>query len=225
VLADIYLGKVTNWNDPAIAALNPGLALPDQAITVVHRADGSGTTWIYTNYLCKMSPEWKESVGSKTSVKWPVGVGAKGNEGVARNVKELAGAIGYVEFAYALETKMCHAQLRNRAGQFVQPTFETFGSAAAGADWKHAPAMYMVLTDQPGEQSWPITGATFILFYKDQTDAAKAQGVLKFFDWCYKNGAESAKQLYYVPIPPAVYEIVEAKWHTDITSNGQQVWP
>jgi phosphate transport system substrate-binding protein len=137
----------------------------------------------------------------------------------------LPGAIGYVEFAYALETKMCHAQLQNQAGQFVQPTFEAFSSAAAGADWKNAPAMYMVLTDQPGEKSWPVTGASFILIYKEQPDAAKAEAMLKFFDWCYKNGAESAKQLYYVPIPPAVYEIVEAKWHTDITSNGQQVWP
>ena len=224
LLADIYLGQVVKWNDPAIAGLNPGLALPDQAITVVHRADGSGTTWIFTNYLCKVSPEWKEKVGFKPSVNWPTGVGAKGNEGVARNVLELAGAIGYVEFAYALETKMCHAQLQNRAGKFVEPTFETFSSAAAGADWKNAPAMYMVLTDQPGETSWPITGATFILFYKDQPDAAKAQAVLKFFDWCYKNGADAAKKLYYVPIPAAVYGIVEAKWRDDIAANGKPVW-
>ena len=224
LLADIYLGKVQKWNDPAITGLNPGLALPDQAITVVHRADGSGTTWIFTNYLCKMSPEWKEKVGSKTSVDWPTGVGAKGNEGVAANVKQLAGAIGYVEFAYALKTKMCHAQLQNQAGKFVEPTFETFASAAAGADWQNAPAMYMVLTDQPGEGSWPITGASFILIYKDQTDAAKAQAVLKFFDWCYKHGANTAQELYYVPIPPAVYGIVEAKWRDDVTSGGQKVW-
>jgi phosphate transport system substrate-binding protein len=224
VLADIYLGKVQNWNDPEIAGLNAGMTLPDQAITVVHRADGSGTTWIFTNYLCKVSPEWKEKVGTKTSVDWPTGVGAKGNEGVARNVKELPGAIGYVEFAYALQTKMCHAQLKNQAGQFVEPTFESFASAAAGADWKNAPAMYMVLTDQAGEKSWPITGATFILFYKDQADAAKAQAVLKFFDWCYKSGAATAKELYYVPIPAPVYELVEAKWSKDVTSNGQPVW-
>jgi phosphate transport system substrate-binding protein len=224
VLADIYLGKVEKWNDPAIAELNPGLALPDQAITVVHRADGSGTTWIYTNYLCKMSPEWQEKVGSKTSVKWPIGVGAKGNEGVSRNVLELAGAIGYVEFAYALETKMCHAQLRNQAGQFVEPTFETFSSAAAGADWKSAPGMYMVLTDQSGEKSWPITGASFILIYKEQTDAAKAEAMLKFFDWCYKNGAEAAKELYYVPIPAPVYELSESHWRDDVVSSGQKVW-
>jgi phosphate transport system substrate-binding protein len=224
VLADIYLGKVEKWNDPAIAGLNPDLALPDQAITVVHRADGSGTTWIYTNYLCKMSSEWKEKVGSKTSVKWPTGVGAKGNEGVARNVQELAGAIGYVEFAYALETKMCHAQLQNQAGKFVQPTFEAFSAAAAGADWKNAPAMYMVLTDQPGEKSWAITGASFILIYKEQTDAAKAEAILKFFDWCYKNGAETAKGLYYVPIPAPVYELVESKWSEDVASARQKVW-
>jgi phosphate transport system substrate-binding protein len=225
VLAEIYLGKVEKWNDPAIAALNPGLALPNLAITVVHRADGSGTTWIFTNYLSKASPEWKEKVGSDTSIKWPTGVGAKGNEGVSANVKNLAeGAIGYVEFAYALQTKMCHAQLQNRAGQFVEPTFETFSSAAAGADWKNAPGMYMVLTDQPGEKSWPITGASFILIYKEQKDAAKAEAMLKFFDWCYRNGAETAKELYYVPIPGAVYGLVESRWHDDLASGGQKVW-
>jgi phosphate transport system substrate-binding protein len=224
VLADIYLGKVEKWNDPEIAALNAGLALPNQAITVVHRADGSGTTWIFTNYLCKMSPDWKEKVGSKTSVKWPAGVGAKGNEGVAANVKELPGAIGYVEFAYALQNKMCHAQLQNQAGKFVEPTFETFSTAAAGADWKSAPAMYMVLTDQAGEKCWPITGASFILIYKAQTDAAKAEAMLKFFDWCYKNGGEAAKELYYVPIPEAVYGLVEAQWSRDVTSNAQKLW-
>jgi phosphate transport system substrate-binding protein len=223
-LADIYLGKVEKWNDPEIAGLNPGLALPDQAITVVHRADGSGTSWIYTNYLCKLSPEWKEKVGSKTSVNWPTGVGAKGNEGVARNVQELAGSIGYVEFAYALQNKMCHAQLQNQAGRFVEPTFEAFSSAAAGADWKSAPGMYMVLTDQPGEKSWPITGASFILIYKDQPDAAKAEAMLKFFDWCYRNGAEMAKELYYVPIPEAVYGLAESKWSEDVASGGQKVW-
>ena len=224
VLAEIYLGKVEKWNDPAIAGLNPGLALPDQAITVVHRADGSGTSWIYTNYLCKMSPEWKEKVGSATSVKWPTGVGAKGNEGVARNVEQLAGAIGYVEFAYALQNKMCHAQLQNQAGRFVEPTFEAFSSAAAGADWKTAPAMYMVLTDQPGEASWPITGASFILIYKEQADDAKAEAMLKFFDWCYRNGAEAATKLYYVPIPAAVYGLVESRWRDDLASGGQKVW-
>jgi phosphate transport system substrate-binding protein len=224
-LADIYLGKVEKWNDPAIVALNPDLALPDLAITVVHRSDGSGTTWIYTNYLSKVSPEWKEKVGSKTSVKWPAGVGAKGNEGVAANVKELAaGAIGYVEFAYALQNKMCHAQLQNQAGQFVQPTFEAFSAAAAGADWKNAPGMYMVLTNQAGEKSWPITGASFILFYKEQTDAAKAEAILKFFDWCYKNGDTTAKELYYVPIPAPVYELVESNWTADVASAGQKVW-
>ncbi|MGO8702747.1 MAG: phosphate ABC transporter substrate-binding protein PstS [Candidatus Brocadiia bacterium] len=225
VLAEIYLGKVAKWNDPAIAALNPDLRLPDLAITVVHRSDGSGTTWIFTNYLCKMSPEWKEKVGYKTSVKWPVGVGAKGNEGVAANVKNLTeGAIGYVEFAYALQTKMCHAQMQNQAGKFVEPSFETFSSAAAGADWKSAPGMYMVLTDQPGEKSWPITGASFILIYKEQPDAAKAEGLLKFFDWCYRSGGEAAKALYYVPIPAAVYGQVESRWHDDLASGGQKVW-
>jgi phosphate transport system substrate-binding protein len=225
VLADIYLGKVEKWNDPEIAGLNPGLRLPDLAITVVHRSDGSGTSWIFTNYLSKMSPEWKEKVGSATSVKWPTGVGAKGNEGVAANVKNLTqGAIGYVEFAYALQNKMCHAQLQNRAGKFVEPSFETFASAAAGADWKGAPGMYMVLTDQAGEKSWPITGASFILIYKEQPDAAKAEAILKFFDWCYRSGDEAAKALYYVPIPAAVYGLVESRWHDDLASGGQKVW-
>jgi phosphate transport system substrate-binding protein len=191
----------------------------------VHRADGSGTSWIYTNYLSKVSPEWKEKVGCDASVKWPTGVGAKGNEGVAANVKNLAeGAIGYVEFAYALQNKMCYVQLQNQAGQFVQPTFEAFASAAAGADWKGAPGMYMVLTDQAGEKSWPITGASFILIYKAQTDAAKAEAMLKFFDWCYKNGAEAAKELFYVPIPAPVYELVESKWGVDVAAGGQKVW-
>jgi phosphate transport system substrate-binding protein len=224
VLADIYLGRVARWNDPAIATLNPGLKLPDQAITVVHRADGSGTTWIFTNYLCKVSPEWNEGVGSSTSVKWPTGVGAKGNEGVAANVKTLAGSIGYVEFAYALETRMCHARLKNREGKFVEPTFETFMAAAGHADWKNAPGFYMVLTDQPGEKSWPITGASFILIYRQQPDARKAEAMLKFFDWCYKHGGEIARGLYYVPIPGNVASLVETHWKDEVTSGAQKVW-
>jgi len=224
LLADIYLGKVAQWNDPAIAALNPGLKLPGQAITVVHRADGSGTTWIFTNYLCKVSAEWKEKVGYKTSVKWPAGIGAKGNEGVAANVKTLPGSIGYVEFAYALETKMCHAQLKNRQGKFVEPTFETFMAAAGHADWKSAPGFYMVLTDQPGDNSWPITGASFILIYKQQPDAQKAEAMLKFFDWCYKHGGIIAKGLYYVPMPENVAGLVETRWKDEVSSGAQRVW-
>jgi phosphate transport system substrate-binding protein len=224
LLADIFIGKITKWNDPDLVKANPGVALPDLAITVVHRADGSGTTWIFTNYLDKVSPDWHAKVGTSTAVSWPVGVGGKGNEGVAAYVQRIGGAIGYVEYAYALQNKMTYAKLRNGAGQFVAPTSKAFQAAAANADWKTAPGFYLVLTDQPGAESWPITGATFILFHKEQADAAKAKAVLSFFAWCYANGQQQAEALDYVPMPKKVIDLVEATWHSSITAGGKPVW-
>ncbi|MDB5798224.1 MAG: pstS, partial [Paucimonas sp.] len=192
LLAAIYQGKVTKWSAPEIAALNPGVTLPNSSITVVHRSDGSGTTFLFTDYLSKTSPEFKSAVGAGTAVKWPAGVGGKGNEGVAANVQRIKGAIGYVEYAYAKRNNITHAQLQNRDGQFVQPDDETFKAAAAGADWSKTPGFNIVLTDQAGKQSWPITGASFILMHKTQADAAKGREVLKFFDWAYKNGGAMA---------------------------------
>lgn len=213
VLADIYLGKITKWNDPAIAGLNRGLNLPDQAITVVHRSDGSGTTFIWVNYLSKVSPEWKTKVGEGTSVAWPTGVGGKGNEGVASYVQRVNGAIGYVEYAYALQNKMSFAVVQNRDGQFVKPSAETFKAAAAGADWSKAPGYYLILTDQPGKDAWPISGATFILMYKTQAKPDTAKEVLKFFDWAYSaDGDKLAAQLDYVPLPDNVTSQIRASW-------------
>ena len=225
VLADIYLGKIAKWNDPAIVALNTGVKLPGTDITVVHRADGSGTTWIYTNYLCKVSKDWQDKVGNDKSVSWPVGVGGKGNEGVASYVQQIDGAIGYVEFAYAIENKIPYAQLQNKAGKFVMPTIESFQAAAANADWANAPGFYMVLTEQEGEKTWPISGASFILIYKDQTDGSKAKEMLKFFDWCYKHGEEQAKKLNYVPIPKKVFDLVEKDWTNNVKLQDKPLWP
>lgn len=216
LLADIYLGKVTRWNDPSIASLNPQLTLPELDITVVHRADGSGTTWIFTDFLSKVSPEWKDKAGTGKSVEWPTGVGGKGNEGVAANVQRVKGAIGYVEFAYALQNQLAHLQLDNPAGKFVQPTIETFQAAAANADWKSAPGFYMVLTNQPGDTSWPITGASFILVHKQQEDAVRAEAMLAFFQWCYEQGKEQATELHYVPMPDSVVELVKEQWKNDV---------
>ena len=224
-LADIFLGRITKWNDARIKEQNPAMALPEQDVTVVHRADGSGTTWIFTNYLAKVSPEWKEKVGAGKEVAWPAGVGGKGNEGVAAYVQRIAGSIGYVEYAYALQNKMISTQLRNAAGKFVAPTIDGFMAAAANADWAGAPGFYMVLIDQPGDGSWPITGASFILIYKEQADLAKAQEMLKFFDWCYRRGADMAKSLHYVPVPENVVELVEAVWKKDLKSGDKPVWP
>ncbi len=224
-LADIYLGKITKWNDPRIAADNAGLKLPAEDITVVHRADGSGTTWIFTNYLTKVSSEWKEKVGNDKAVQWPVGLGGKGNEGVAAFVGKVDGAIGYVEYAYALQNKMASVLLKNRNGNFVAPTAGNFQAAAAGADWSHAEGYYMVLTDQPGANSWPITGASFILMYKQQARAVQAKEVLKFFDWSYRNGGKAAMELDYVPMPDAVVKMVEATWRHEIKdSAGKAIW-
>jgi phosphate transport system substrate-binding protein len=224
ILADIYLGKIKKWDDPAIKKLNDGLKLPSQDITVVHRSDGSGTTFIFSNYLSTVSPEWKQKVGANTSVQWPAGVGGKGNEGVAGQVKNISGSIGYVEYAYALQNKMAVTQLQNKAGKFLSPSIDAFEAAAANADWKAAPyGFYLMIVDQPGEQSWPIAGATFILVHKDQTDPAKATAMLKWFDWCYKHGGEMAKKLDYVPMPESVVKLVEESWAKEIKVNGQPV--
>jgi phosphate transport system substrate-binding protein len=223
-LADIFLGTLTKWNDPALVALNPGVALPDQDITVVHRADGSGTTWIFTNYLDKVSPDWHAKAGCGKEVAWPAGVGGKGNEGVAAYVQRIPGSIGYVEYAYALQNKLAHALLQNKAGAFVAPTDEGFQAAAASADWAGTPGFAVVLTDQPGAQAWPITGASFILMYKEQRDAAHANRLLDFFAWSFKSGDDAAKKLDYVPLPDNVVAMVEALWRTDVTSSGAPIW-
>ena len=227
VLADIYLGKIKKWNDPAIAGINKGVKLPDTAITVVNRSDGSGTTFIFTNYLSKVSTEWKDKVGNDKSVAWPAptGAGGKGNEGVASFVQRIKGAIGYVEYAYAKQNKMAHTLLQNREGQFVAPDDHSFQAAAAGADWKNAPGFYEILTDEPGKASWPITGATFILMHKTQANAATAREVLKFFDWAFKDGDKMALELDYVPMPDAVVALVQAEWKAKIKdTSGKPIW-
>jgi phosphate transport system substrate-binding protein len=225
VLADIFLGKITRWDDPAIKAANPEVQLPAQKITVVHRSDGSGTTWIFTSYLDKISVMWHSRVGHEKAVEWPVGVGGKGNEGVSAYVQRIEGAIGYVEFAYAKQNNLTYTQLQNAAGKFVSPTIEAFQAAAVNADWKNAPGYYVVLTNQPGEQSWPITGASFILIYKEQKDLERAKAMLSFFDWCFKQGAEMAKGLDYIPMPPEVVEMVETTWKNEVRVGNQPVWP
>ena len=212
LLANIYMGKVKTWNDPAIAALNKGVALPSDAITVVARSDGSGTTFLFVNYLSKVSAEWKSSVGEGTSVKWPAGVGGKGNEGVASYVARINGAIGYVEYAYAKQNKLAHALMANKDGQFVAPSDDAFKAAAAGADWVKTPGMGVILTDQAGKASWPITGASFILMHKSQAKPDNGREVLKFFDWAFKNGERMADELDYVPMPAAVVRQIQDEW-------------
>ena len=212
VLADIYLGKITKWNDPIIAKMNPGVHLPNMAIVVVHRSDGSGTTFIFTNYLGKISPEWASKVGSATAVEWPAGVGAKGNEGVAGNVAQTVGSIGYVEYAYAMQNKLAYTKMKNREGNIVSPTMEAFQSAAANADWAHADHFYMILTDQPGAKSWPIENPTFVLFYKHPTDKAASRQALEFFKWAYGNGNQMAESLLYIPLPESVVKMIEESW-------------
>ncbi|WP_151448290.1 phosphate ABC transporter substrate-binding protein PstS [Lacisediminimonas profundi] len=220
VLGDIYLGKIKKWNAPAIVAINKGVMLPDTDITVVHRSDGSGTSFLFTDYLSKVSAEFKSVVGAGTAVKWPTGVGGKGNEGVAANVQRIKGSIGYVEYAYAKRNKITHAQLQNRDGQFVQPDDDTFKAAAAGADWAKTPGFNIVLTNQAGKTSWPITGASFILMHKTQADAAKGRDVLKFFDWAYKNGGAMATELEYVPMPAAVVKVVQDAWKSQLKDSS-----
>jgi phosphate transport system substrate-binding protein len=223
VLADIYLGKVSKWNAPAIAALNKGVKLPDQDITVVARSDGSGTTFIFTNYLSKVSPEWKDKVGNNTSVRWATGVSGKGNEGVAAYVQRLSGAIGYVEYAYALQNKMSYALLQNRDNNFVAPDDTTFRAAAANAQWDKAPGFNLLLTDQPGKESWPITGATFILMHKKQDKPGNATIALKFFNWAYENGDKLALDLDYIPMPDNVVGLVKSEWKKIQDVNGKVI--
>ncbi|GGD56673.1 phosphate ABC transporter substrate-binding protein PstS [Pseudoxanthomonas indica] len=216
LLADIFLGKIAKWNDPAIAALNPGLALPDAKINSVHRSDGSGTTFNFVNYLSKVSPEWKQKIGEGTSVSWIGGVGGKGNEGVAAYVRQLKNSIGYVELAYAEQNKMAYASLQNAAGKFVTPTAESFAAAAASADWAGARDFNLVITNAPGEAAWPITATNFILVYKAPKDAARAKNTLNFFKWAYEQGKPQAEQLDYVALPPELVQQVEAYWASDI---------
>ncbi|MBV8656957.1 MAG: phosphate ABC transporter substrate-binding protein PstS [Burkholderiales bacterium] len=224
LLADIYLGKIKTWNDPAITALNKGVALPALSINVVRRADGSGTSFIFTNYLSKVSPEWKTKVGEGTAVAWPAGIGGKGNEGVAAYVQRLKGAIGYVEYAYAKQNKLSYVMLQNKDGQFVSPTAENFKEAAGHADWKNAPGFYEILTNEPGKNSWPISGATFILLQKKQDKPATAQEVLKYFTWAYDaDGSKIAEQLDYVPLPGAVVDQIKASWKQLTDTAGAPV--
>jgi phosphate transport system substrate-binding protein len=224
VLADIYLGKLKKWNDKAIADLNPGLALPNQDIAVVRRADGSGTTFIFTNYLSKVSAEWKQKVGESTAVQWPVGLGGKGNEGVAAFVQRVPASIGYVEFAYAKQNKLAHVTMQNADGQFVAPDDATFKAAAAGADWGKS-AFAEILTNQPGKNSWPITGATFILMHKLQAKPQQGIEVLKFFDWAYENGDRMAEELEYVALPDSLVKLIKSAWASSIRdAGGKALW-
>ena len=215
-LAQIYLGKITKWNDPPLKAMNPKLDLPDLAIAVVHRADGSGTTFNFTNYLSKVSSDWQSKVGVATSVDWPTGIGAKGNDGVANNVSTTKGAIGYVEYAYAHQNQLIFTDMANKAGKEVSPTMESFQAAAANADWSKAPGYYLILSDQPGDKSWPMTAATFILMYKKPVDLAASNDALKFFTWAYAKGDDMAKALDYVPMPDIVVAMVKKTWTSDI---------
>jgi phosphate transport system substrate-binding protein len=221
VLGDIYLGKVTKWNDPAIASLNAGVALPDAAISVVRRADGSGTSFIFTNYLSKVNAEWKSKVGEGTAVNWPTGAGGKGNEGVAAFVGRLPNSIGYVEYAYVKQNKMTYALLKNKDGNFAAPDDDAFKAAAAGADW--AKSFYQVLTEQPGKAAWPITGATFIMMHKVQDKPQQATAALKFFEWAYANGDKSAQELEYVPLPESVKALVRKQWADIKDGSGKTV--
>ena len=224
-IANIYLGKITKWDDPAIAKLNPGTKLPNVAIAAVYRSDGSGTTFIFTDYLSKVSPEWKQKVGENTSVEFPTGIGGKGNEGVAALTGRTAGAIGYVEYAYAVQNNLVYTKLINREGAALMPSSKTFQAAAANADWAKAPGFYLLLTDQPGKESWPITGASFILMYKQQDKPDVANSVLEFFDWSYHNGQKMAEELIYVPMPDSVVKVIESSWAANIKSaNGKPVW-
>jgi phosphate transport system substrate-binding protein len=225
LLAEIFLGDVKKWNDPRIASLNPGVKLPDQAITVVHRSDGSGTTFLFTSYLSGISPAWKQRVGASDAVSWPTGLAGKGNDGVSAFVKQTAGSIGYVEYAYAKQNNSSHALMQNKEGQFVSPSGETFAAAAAGADWANAPGNYLMLIDQPGAKSWPITGASFILLYKDQPNAETGKGVLRFFDWAFNKGDQAAAQVGSVPLPANVKDMIRKQWAATLKAQGKPLYP
>ena len=224
VLADIFAGNITLWNDPAITKWNPGLNIPALPITVVHRSDGSGTTFLFTSYLSIASDSWKNSVGANDTVEWPTGVAGKGNDGVAALVRGTAGSIGYVEYAYVMKTQIAYALVASHDATWPQPTADAFKAATANADWANAPGNYLLVLNQPGANAWPITGATFILVYKDQPDAAKAAAVLKFFDYGYKDGDFNAKDLFYVPLPASVKSMVRKQWAANVTSNGSPVY-
>jgi phosphate transport system substrate-binding protein len=223
-LASIYMGEIAKWNDPRIAKLNPGLKLPAVAIAPIYRSDGSGTNFLFTDYLSKSSPKFRESIGANTSVQWPVGIGAKGNEGVANMTAQTGGSIGYVEYAYAKQNHLTYAQFKNRDGKTVAPDAKAFQAAAANADWAKSDGYYLILTDQPGAQSWPITGASFILMYRDVADKPAAAEALKFFAWAYASGDDMAEQLDYVPLPDSLVKQVEQTWQTSIKSGGAPVW-
>ncbi|PBB26584.1 phosphate ABC transporter substrate-binding protein PstS [Mesorhizobium sp. WSM4312] len=223
-LAQIYLGAITTWDDAAIKALNPGLTLPSTAIAVVHRSDGSGTTFNFTNYLVKLSPDWKDKVGSDSAVEWPTGVGAKGSEGVANTVKQTDGGIGYVEYAYAKQNNLSYSKMLNAAGKVVEPSLESFGAAASNADFKGAKNFNVIITNEPGDTTWPIAASTWVLIHKAPDDAAATGEALKFFAWAYKDGKETAKALDYVSIPDSVVDLVKASWKADIQAGGKPVY-
>jgi phosphate transport system substrate-binding protein len=225
ILAKIFMGDITKWDDPAIQKLNPNVKLPSKAIAIVHRSDGSGTTFLFTDYLSKVSPQWKEKIGSDTAVQWPVGIGGKGNEGVANMATQTDGSIGYVEYAYAKQNKMPYAAMVNEAGKRVEPKMETFQAAASNADWEGTPGYAVVLNNEPGPESWPITGASFILMQQKPQDPLAAKAALTFFDWAYENGDKMAEELDYVPMPKRLKDLVRATWSEDIKeSDGIPVW-
>ncbi|MGI9275460.1 MAG: phosphate ABC transporter substrate-binding protein PstS [Endozoicomonas sp.] len=226
VLADIFLGKIKNWNDQRIAELNDGVKLPNQPIYVVHRSDGSGTTFNFTDYLSQVSEEWNENIGVNTDITWPqeaTTIGGNGNAGVANFVGRTRGAIGYVEYAFAKQNDLVYTQLQSRDGKFLQPTMDTFQAAAANADWDNAPGFKLLLNNQPGAESWPMTAATFILMHKDQADAEKAQKIVEFFQWSYDNGNDMAEELDYIPMPQSVVDMVVDVWKQDLSSNGKTI--
>jgi phosphate transport system substrate-binding protein len=225
-LADIYRGVIKRWDDPLLVQTNKGLKMPALPITVVHRSDGSGTTFLFTSYLSMKAPHWASEVGASDSVQWPTGLGGKGNDGVAAFVKQTPGSIGYVEYAYAKQNNLTYALMQNKDGRFVSPTAQNFAAAAAGADWKAAPGFYLLLLDQPGANAWPITGATFILMHTRQENAEKARDVLNFFDWSYKNGDPMAQQLDYVPLPASVKTLIRGAWRGKLAGpDGKPIYP
>jgi phosphate transport system substrate-binding protein len=223
-LADIFQGKITTWNDPKIQSHNPSLKLPDQAIAVVHRSDGSGTTFIFSTYLSQVGTDWKDKVGANSALEWPVGIGAKGNEGVAGNVAQTSGSIGYVEYAYAKQNNMTFTKLVNKDGKAVAPSAAAFQAAASAADWANSKGFYMILTNEPGAEAWPISGATFIIVHKEPKDPAAVAEALKFFDWAYKNGDAMADELAYVPLPDSLVDLIKKSWSENVTSGGKPVY-